>query len=173
MNRNIAVLFLYLATMMTYAQQDNSKDAFLEKWNNSKDYLIAIAGAMPQEHYTYAPTEREMSFGDQLLHMRGNMLWLGTTYFSNKTFDRASLTKDAPEGKEDIIKALKQSFDDVYAFVETTSPEDLKTTVPFFAGPKSKLQILNLLQDHLTHHRGQIIVYLNLNDVVPPDYSGW
>ncbi|MEP0263446.1 DinB family protein [Dokdonia sp.] len=173
MNKNIILLFLCLIPMMTYAQQNNPKDAFLEKWNNSKEYLIAIAEAMPAEHYTYAPTEREMSFGNQLLHMRGNMLWLGTTYFSNKAFDRASLTKDTPKEKEDIIKALKQSFDDVYAFVEKTPSEDLKTTIQFFAGPKSKLQILNLLQDHLTHHRGQIIVYLNLNDIVPPDYSGW
>jgi uncharacterized damage-inducible protein DinB len=173
MNKNIGILFLSLVTMMMHAQQDNSKDAFLEKWNNSKEYLIAIAEAMPADHYTYAPTKREMTFGDQLLHMRGNMLWLGTTYFSSKTFDRAALAKDVPEGKEDIIKALKQSFDDVYVFIENTPLEDLKTTVQFFAGPKSKLQILNLLQDHLTHHRGQVIVYLNLNDVIPPDYSGW
>ena len=173
MNRRIAVLLLCIISTMTYSQQDNPKDAFLEKWSNSKEYLIAIAEAMPEEHYTFAPTKREMSFEAQLLHMRGNMLWLGTTYFSKETFDRKSLTNNAPQGKEAIIKALKQSFDDVYMFVKETSSEDLKTTVDFFAGPKSKLQILNLLQDHLTHHRGQIIVYLNLNEIIPPDYSGW
>ncbi len=173
MNKKVAVLLLCFLTTMTYAQQDNTKDAFLEKWNNSKEYLIAIAEAMPEEHYTYAPTEREMNFGDQLLHIRGNMLWLGTTYFSEKSFDRTSLSENVPKGKEEIIKALKSSYDDVYSFVKETSLEDLKTIVDFFAGPKSKLQILNLLQDHVTHHRGQIIVYLNLNDVTPPSYSGW
>ncbi|MGK0251702.1 MAG: putative damage-inducible protein DinB, partial [Gammaproteobacteria bacterium] len=49
----------------------------------------------------------------------------------------------------------------------------LKGTVEFFAGPKSRMQILNLLQDHVTHHRGQLIVYLNLNSIEPPQYSGW
>lgn len=173
MNKRIVVLLLCFLTTMIYAQQDNPKDAFLEKWSNSKEYLIAIAEAMPQEHYTYAPTEREMSFGDQLLHIRGNMLWLGTTYFSEKTFNRTSLNENTPEGKQEIIKALKTSFDEVHAFIKETPLEDLKTIVDFFAGPKSKLQILNLLQDHITHHRGQIIVYLNLNDVIPPSYSGW
>ncbi len=173
MNKRIVLLLLCFMTITTYAQQDNPKDAFLEKWNNSKAYLIAIADAMPEEHYKYAPTEREMNFGDQLLHIRGNMLWLGTTYFSKKSFDRTSLTKDIPQGKKAIIKALKQSFEEVYVFIEETPSEDLKTTIDFFAGPKSKLQILNLLQDHLTHHRGQMIVYLNLNDIVPPNYSGW
>lgn len=173
MNKRISVLLLCFLTTMIYAQKDNPKEAFLEKWNNSKEYLIAIAEAMPEEHYTYAPTEREMNFGDQLLHIRGNMLWLGTTYFSEKTFNRTSLSENIPEGKEEIIKTLKASFDEVYAFIKETPLEDLKTTVDFFAGPKSKLQILNLLQDHITHHRGQIIVYLNLNDVIPPSYSGW
>ncbi len=172
MNRLVCLLFC-LVTPIIYGQQDNAKDAFLEKWENSKTYLIAIAEAMPEDKYAYAPTEREMNFGAQLLHMRGNMLWLGNTYFSASDFDRNTLSKNVPSGKQAIINALKKSFDEVYALVEKTSVEELKTTVDFFAGPKSKLQILNLLQDHLTHHRGQIIVYLNLNEIVPPNYSGW
>lgn len=167
----VTVLCLFTASM--YGQKENAKDAFLEKWSNSKDYLIAIAEAMPEDKYAYAPTEREMNFGAQLLHMRGNMLWLGNTYFSSKGFDRNSLSQNIPEGKEAIISALKKSFNDVYILVDESPSESLKETVSFFAGPKSKLQILNLLQDHLTHHRGQIIVYLNLNNVIPPDYSGW
>ncbi len=172
MNKIVFVILCVLTTI-TYGQQDNPKDAFLEKWNNSKEYLIAIAEAMPEDQYAYAPTEREMNFGAQLVHMRGNMLWLGNTYFSSKEFDRKSLSQNTPQSKQEIINALKKSFDDVYKLIEQTPLEELKMTVDFFAGPKSKLQILNLLQDHLTHHRGQVIVYLNLNDIVPPDYSGW
>ena len=29
------------------------------------------------------------------------------------------------------------------------------------------------MTEHLTHHRGQLIVYLNLNEINPPKYSGW
>ena len=43
----------------------------------------------------------------------------------------------------------------------------------FFAGPKSKFQILNLLEDHVTHHRGQLIVYLNFKNSIPPSFIGW
>lgn len=160
-------------TLSATAQQPTAKDAFLEKWSNSKEYLIAIAQAMPEQHYTFKPTERQMTFGDQLLHIRANMLWLGTTHFSPDKFDRSSVTNNIPKGKAAIIKALETSFDTVYAFAKATTADDLKTTVDFFAGPKSKLQILNLLQDHVTHHRGQLIVYLNLNTIDPPEYVGW
>jgi uncharacterized damage-inducible protein DinB len=29
--------------------------------------------------------------------------------------------------------------------------------------------MLNILQDHVTHHRGQIIVYLNLKGIEAPE----
>ncbi|WP_374662973.1 DinB family protein [Parasegetibacter sp. NRK P23] len=37
----------------------------------------------------------------------------------------------------------------------------------------SKLQIINLLSDHQTHHRGQLLVYLRLCGLTPPKYVGW
>ncbi len=170
---NKIVLIICLITFTMNAQQDNPKDAFLEKWQNSRDYLIGIAEAMPEENYSYKPTERQMTFGDQLLHIRGNMLWLGNTYFTDNDFDRKSLTVNVPQGKEAIIKAVTESFDAVYAFAKAYPEENLSETISFFAGPKSRYQILNLLQDHVTHHRGQLIVYLNLNEIEPPGFVGW
>jgi uncharacterized damage-inducible protein DinB len=151
--------------------QNESIEAFLEKWENSKTYLVEIAKAMPEESYSYKPTEREMSFREQLLHIKGNMDWLGTTYFTADKFEKKKDKKTY--SKEEIISMLEMSFDKVYEVIKNTKPEALKDKVAFFAGPKTKLQILNLLQDHVTHHRGQLIVYLNLNEIKPPSYVGW
>ncbi|MDY8137128.1 DinB family protein [Aquimarina sp. 2201CG5-10] len=172
MNKLILILiFIISSTVM--AQQPTPKDAFLEKWENSKEYLLEIAELMPEEKYNYKPTEREMSFKDQLLHIRGNMLWLSTTYFSSETFDRDKLKENLPKTKEETLQLIKQAFEKVYQKIKNSDPADFKTEVDFFAGPKTKLQILNLLQDHVTHHRGQLLVYLNLNEVKPPRYVGW
>lgn len=159
--------------MTVFSQQNTPKEAFLEKWDNSKEYLIQVVEATPEENFKYQPTEREMDFGSQLLHIQSNMEWLGNTYFSNIPFDKKSSSLDLPEAKAAIIESLKASFDKVYELVSKTTDKDLKETVKFFAGSKSRIQILNLLQDHVTHHRGQLIVYLNLNNIKPPSYSGW
>lgn len=172
MTKVLALLLFFMSTNLM-AQQDNPKDAFLVKWQNSRVYLIGIAEAMPEDKYDFKPTERQMDFGNQLLHIRGNMLWLGNTYFTDKEFDRRSLSNNIPQGKEAIIEAIKESFDLVYAFAKAYPEEKLAEEVTFFSGPKSRYQILNLLQDHVTHHRGQLIVYLNLNDIEPPSYVGW
>jgi len=166
-------ILIFLISYAAMSQQITPKSAFLEKWSNSKEYLLAIAESMPEEQYIFKPTEREMDFKNQLLHICGNMLWLSTTYFSDEEFDRKKLSENSPESKTEVIKLLEKSFDVVHDRVQNTSKESLTIEVDFFAGPKSKLQILNLLQDHVTHHRGQLIVYLNLNEIKPPKYVGW
>jgi len=166
------ILLTIIGVSAINAQQVTPKEAFLEKWENSKNYLIKIAEAMPEDAYGFKPTERQRSFKEQLIHIKQNMAWLSTTYFLEEIteVDESELN---PETKAQIIEMLKKSFDSVSKIIKNISDESLSETVDFFAGPKSKLQILNLLQDHVTHHRGQIIVYLNLKDVVPPNYSGW
>lgn len=154
-----------------FAQQSSVKIAFLEKWEGSKNYLLAIAEAMPEDDYNFKPTERQMSFKEQLIHIKENMTWLSRSYFTETEFKREKT--ETSISKTETIDLLEKAFDSVIEIVENTNDEDLKTTVDFFAGPKNKLQILNLLQDHVTHHRGQLIVYLNLNNIKPPSYIGW
>lgn len=172
MNKTIFIIFFgIINTPILMAQQTTPKLAFLEKWENSKNYLLEIAEAMPEENYGFKPTEREMSFGEQLLHIKQNMDWLSTSYFTSETYKKEENAQQ--KSKAEIISELKKSFNRVSEILKNTSDESLQETVEFFAGPKSKLQILNLLQDHVTHHRGQIIVYLNLKEVKPPKYIGW
>lgn len=167
----IVLLVLLLSFAKINAQQTSVKTAFLEKWENSKNYLIKIAEAMPEDVYDFKPTERQMSFKEQLLHIKGNMEWLSTTYFTELKYEKAESLSTM--SKAETIIELEKGFDRVIKIIEKTASEDLKETVEFFAGSKSKLQILNLMQDHVTHHRGQLIVYLNLNEINPPKYIGW
>lgn len=170
--KKILVISLFsLLIFKNLNAQNDVKSAFLVKWENSKNYLLEIAEAMPEEAYNFKPTERQMSFQEQLLHIRKNMFWLSETYILK--FDSIKYEQKTPKDKTEIITELEIAFNSVSTIVKTISLDDLTTEVDFFAGPKSKLQILNLLQDHVTHHRGQIIVYLNLNNIVPPKYIGW
>jgi len=154
----------------TFAQVE-VVSAFIEKWDNSRDYLVAVAQAMPEDKYDYKPTEREMSFREQLFHIQENMNWLSTTHFSEEKYVKKEVVKEL--SKDQVISSIVASFDAAKARIQKVKEIDLSQKVDFFTGPKTKLQILNLLQDHVTHHRGGLIVYLNLNNVVPPKYVGW
>ena len=151
--------------------QNDVLSAFLIKWENSKNSLIELAETMPEEKYNFKPTERQMSFQEQLVHIRGNMVWLSESYFAGENYIKSN--KIEITSKSDLINHLQKSFDTVSKIIGNISLSDLSEEVKFGGGQKSKLQMLNLLQDHVTHHRGQLVVYLNLNDLKPPRYSGW
>ena len=165
--KHLLIAFALFGATGAMAQATTPKEAFLEKWGNAKNYTLEIAKSMPEEEFGFKPTDGQMTFKEQLIHIKGNMDWLSTTYFGG------SEPKAITDTKANIIKSLEASFNGVADAVKATDPKTFTETVDFFAGSKSRLQILNLLQDHLTHHRGQLIVYLNLKQVAPPRYVGW
>lgn len=168
--KKFIVIALVLVSNSIFSQQ-LVVDAFAEKWDNSKAYLVQMAEAMPEDKYDFKPSEREMSFKAQVFHILGNMDWLSTTHFSKETYNKNDFAES--KTKEQIIAQIKTSFDLAKSKIIANKNIDLSKKVDFFAGPKSKLQILNLMQDHVTHHRGQLIVYLNLCQIEPPKYVGW
>lgn len=168
--RKLTFLLLLLFTNLVSAQRE-VVNVFVEKWDNSKVYLVKMAESMPEDKFDFKPTDREMSFKEQLFHILDNMDWLSTTHFSNNDYKKKDRT--AIVSKQQIVEEIGRSFDEAKIRVENNKEADLGQKVAFFAGEKTKLQILNLLQDHVTHHRGQLIVYLNLNQIKPPAYVGW
>ena len=169
--KKILFLFAFFIAGTSLAQQSDFKSAFLEKWQNSKNYLLEMAELMPEGYYDFKPTERQRSFKEQLLHIRSNINWLSSSI--GEIIMEVSEDYKNPKTKKELIATLDGAFNLATQVVEEMTEEDLAKTMDFFAGPKSHLQILNLMQDHVTHHRGQIIVYLNLKNIEPPRYVGW
>ena len=163
-------MIILFSSMNSLAQDSDYLEAFLKKWKNSKEYLLEIARAMPENQYDFQPTPRQMSFSAQLQHINRNMTWIHSDYILK---DNNSIQKEFPDQKAEIINKLNQSFNTITESVKALNEEDLKEKSDFFSGEMSTLQLLNLMQDHVTHHRGQLIVYLNLNNIEPPAYRGW
>ncbi len=164
--------FFLLFSVNTATGQDDVISAFQAKWDNSKPYMMSIADKMPATHYDYKPVARQMNFKEQLLHIRDNMLTLSYNYIAEESYND-TISNPQALTKAETIQKLSSAFDEVSEIVAEVEQEELRDKVDFFAGTKTKLQILNLIQDHVTHHRGQLIVYLNLQGIEPPEYVGW
>ncbi len=170
-----AFCFLVAVTVLPLFGKAQTNDSLLnqlaEKWRNAKTYTLKIAELMPEEKYDFKPVSSEMSFGEQLIHIANNMNWLSSAYLFgtklNDTSNAAHLTKNQ------IIKMLSISYDSTLVDHYRLSSKQLDEKVSFFAGEMSRRQILILMHDHQTHHVGQLIVYLRLNGIKPPDYIGW
>lgn len=143
----------------------------IAKWENAATYTLEIAELMPAEHYEYRPMPEIMSFGEHLLHMTANMNWLGNRYLNAKPHSVVEL--DSVSGKEDILTVLNEGFENALMALKNISVKELDDEVEFFAGPMTKRQIIHLMNDHLTHHRGQLVIYLRMKGIKPPRYVGW
>lgn len=167
----IIVSLICLAFMQLASAQDAFIEDFLKKWSNAAEYTIEFAEAMPADAYDFKPTDVQMTFGKQLVHIAGNMLWLSHAYLDA---DEIDIDIDhPPQEKEALIDLLERSFDYAEKAVKQLDPKTLNEVVDFSIEPLSKRQIILLLTDHVTHHRGQLVVYLRLNDIEPPRYRGW
>jgi len=167
------LLTLLLATTLaaTATAQPGYLSEFQQKWQNAASYTIEVAEAMPEDRYDFKPAEAEMSFRKQLLHIMSNMTWLSRDYLGGGSFDHDLKREDLT--KTETVVLLRQAFDFTEKAAANLTPEQLEEKAGFFAGPMTKRQILTLMNDHLTHHRGQLVVYLRLNGAEPPDYRGW
>jgi len=146
-------------------------EEFTQKWENASNYTLEIAQLMPSEKYDFRPTNDVMTFSEQLLHITSNMNWLEHRYLNAKPHSIENF--EGIEDKELILKILIEGFENALDAIKNISVEEIEEVVDFFAGPMTKRQIIHLMNDHLTHHRGQLIIYLRLNGIQPPRYIGW
>jgi uncharacterized damage-inducible protein DinB len=141
------------------------------KWKNAKSYTLKVAELMPEEQYNFKPVPDVMTFGEQLLHIAQNMNWLSSAYLLGSKQNSKSEAKVLI--KQSIINTISTAYDSAFSIHYRLTPKQLDEVVPFFAGPKARRQILILMHDHQTHHIGQLIVYLRLKGIKPPEYVGW
>jgi uncharacterized damage-inducible protein DinB len=167
----LLIAIVLLGFLQTASAQDAFLKEYLIKWQNSAQYTIEVAEAMPEDKYDFKPTPEVRSFREQVVHIMNNMVWLSSSYLSNFNFKGDLKNKEM--SKEEIIMLLRQATIFSQNAVKSLEAKDLDDKVDFFAGPLTKRQILVLMSDHMTHHRGQVVVYLRLNHIKPPRYRGW
>lgn len=143
-----------------------------EKWTNSEKYLEEISNIMPDSLYDFKPTEQQMTFKAQLIHIANNMINLSYNQLEFTTEPKPQLSSPDPNPIE-IRQYLKSAFAFAGHAIENEKKISLDTVTKFFAGPKTHRQIINLMNDHVTHHRGQLVLYLRLCGLAPPRYIGW
>lgn len=166
------LLFTFIASI-SFGQEAESqyiKD-YLVKWENSKDYLISIIKALPEDKLEYKPTEDSKSFRELTIHMVSNMVWLSTDYLEGGGFENDYKNRDL--NKEELLDLVESAFKYSYEAVKSYDIAKLEEKQSFFSGPMSGHQILRLMNDHCSHHRGQLTLHLSMNNIAVPRYVGW
>ena len=167
------ILVFSLITSPLLAQQDNFITDYLERLENSRKYLILVAETMPEDKYDFKATPESLSFAENLMHIGYAIDWHSQSLLGGRKsmdWETDTVFKVANKSKDEMIATIDKTFDETIKLIKQFNPSHFDDELDYFGLNRTKRQIFLLLADHITHHRGQILVYMRLNGLVPPRY---
>jgi uncharacterized damage-inducible protein DinB len=154
------------------------KDGLLADFDHEMGTTRKLLERLPDDRLAWKPHVKSMSLGGLATHL-GNIPHWARTSLNEASFDLAAAPPSLQEktSRADILTAFDQVCAQTRAWMDKTdaeyvSPWTLKRsgqevfTVPRVAAFRS------FVLHHIIHHRGQLSVYLRLNDVPVPAMYG-
>lgn len=170
----LAIIILFSSVKSPLlAQQDNFTKDYLERLENSRKYLILVAETMPADKFDFKATPEEMSFAENLMHIGYAIDWHSQSLLGgreSRDWNTDTIFKVANKSKEEMIATIDKTFDETMKLIEQFDAIQFDDELAYFGLNRTKRQIFLLLADHVMHHRGQMLVYMRLNGLVPPRY---
>ena len=175
-----SALFTPILVVAAFAANPDEKPTFASvlghQLTNIEKTVIPAADAMPADKYDFAPTQGEFkgvrTFGAQVKHMAVANYALGAGILGEKP----PINLTAPDGppevktKADIMKFLNDSF--AYAHKALNSITDANVLEPikspFGNNMTTRLALATSTISHPFDHYGQMVVYLRMNNIIPP-----
>ncbi|MFH6605086.1 DinB family protein [Maribacter algicola] len=166
------ILFFSFTAPLSAQRNDFIKD-YLERFENSRKYLVLVAETMPEEQYEFKASPESLTFAENLMHIGYAMDWHCQSLLGgreSRNWETDTVYKVGKKSKKEMISTIEKTFDETIKLIEQFDPIELDEELDYFGLNRTKRQIFLLLADHITHHRGQMLVYMRLNGIVPPRY---
>lgn len=167
------IMFINSGASALVAQQDVFIKDYLERLENSRKYLILVAATMPEEKYDFRASPESLTFAENLMHIGFAIDWHSQSLLggrASRDWKTDTVFKVANNSKEEMIATINKTFDEAIELIKEFDVTQFDDQLDYFGLDRSKRQIFLLLADHITHHRGQMLVYMRLNGLVPPRY---
>lgn len=133
------------------------KEQILKTLETSGKYTLKVAGTMPDSGYSFKPEGTGWDFAELLAHIGYGMYWWTDNFILARPTEWNQ--PEDKRNKADIMNYLKEAYTYVEESIKSVSLND-DSIHGFFA-----------TIDHITHHRGQAVIFLRCQNIVPPEYT--
>ena len=154
------------------------KEALLAEYDHEMGTTRKLLDRLPDGKFSWKPHEKSMSLGGLATHLANIPYW-GDVILNHSSIDLSTMPPNLAE--KTSRAAVLADFDDkvrkTRAFLDRTdaelvSPWTLKRGgQEIFTAPRVAA-FRSFVLHHIIHHRGQLSVYLRLNDVPVPAIYG-
>lgn len=173
----LSIFSVVFFSLLSYSQTETTPKTdftkmYLPVWLEAREHCLAVAHRMPEELYTYKPTEVSKTFAEQMVHIAHTVELLTKRYVQG--MDVKPDTPDASKmSKAEIIKLLEDGFDYTTNVIYTIEQKQLdETCVMYHSGNTvSRALAFIYVQDHMANHRAKANLYIRMNNIKPPEYT--
>ena len=165
MRRIILVIALLASVVFVFGESTPTAGEYAKHFGALKSLTVAVAEAMPVDHWEFRPHPESMNFGALMSH-------IATTNYQFcaglKDTEPPQLSK--ANDRDGVIKFLSDSFDYCSGVIDHLTEQQLAATHSTPDGKLTGRETLLAMYIHVAHHRGQAEIYLRDNEIKPPGY---
>lgn len=128
--------------------------------------ILRSADRMPEENYSFKPTDAVRSYGQILGHIADAQFTFCSVALGEQR--PASKVEQTKTSKADLTAALKDAFaycDKAYGGMTDASAAQ---AVKMFGSEAPKIGVLIVNTSHTMEHYGNLVTYMRMKNVVPP-----
>jgi uncharacterized damage-inducible protein DinB len=131
-----------------------------------KNILVSSAEKMPEENYSFKPTDAVRSYGQIVGHLADSQYMFCSIALGEKNPGlKIEQTKTA---KADLVAALKEAVAYCDKAYDTMTDASGAQLVPLFGSNLPKAGALEINNIHDMEHYGNLVTYMRLKNIVPP-----
>jgi uncharacterized damage-inducible protein DinB len=154
------------------------KDLLLAEYDHEMATTRRLLARVPDAQLHWKPHDKSMSLGGLATHLANLPHW-GGAILNGDSFDLATAPPnlEARDSRASILELFDKTTSTTRALIDRTDSEYLafwtlkRGTQEMFTLPRVAA-FRSFVLNHMIHHRGQLSVYLRLNDVAVPAIYG-
>jgi uncharacterized damage-inducible protein DinB len=165
--------------MSTATGSNNIASAFIAELEHEAATARKCLERIPAEKFDWKPHEKSMTFGALASHIAEMFSWTPATLeHPELDFAKMDYKPFEPQTTEELVEFFDKNVGEAVStlrnspderFMETWSLKNGEQT--YFTLPKVAV-MRSFVMNHIVHHRGQLSVYLRMNDIPVPSIYG-
>lgn len=155
------------------------KDALLPEFDHETGTTRRLLERVPDDKLAWKPHEKSMTLGRLATHLAEMPGWGTMTVTQTEIdFSPQSYKPRLAQSRAEILALFDESVTACRKVLAEVTDGELMLTwtlkndgKPVFSAPRASV-LRSFVMNHMIHHRGQLSVYLRLNDVPLPSIYG-
>ena len=139
-----------------------NKYMYGQLWN----IVLRSADKMPEENYSFKPTDTVRSYGQILGHVADAQYLFCSIAMGEK--NPAPKIEQSKTSKADLTAALKDAFAYCNKAYDGMTDASAAQPVKLFGSDTPKLGVMIVNTAHTMEHYGNLVTYMRLKNIVPP-----